>query len=97
MERSIDIFLVAEMEGQKYAIYRFHAIKYLDMSVNSILYDLTPKFTSINSIEEKEEKILEFLENMETKMRKEIKKFIILKAKEAKSVWEGGIFSLNAK
>jgi hypothetical protein len=30
-------------------------------------------------------------------MREEIKKFIIYEAREAKSVWKGGVFSLGAK
>jgi len=93
LERSVEIFLVAETEDQKYAIYNFHSARGLNMEVSSILYNLTPKFTSISLIEEKEKKILEFLENIETKIKEEIKKFIIRKAKEAKSVWEGGIFS----
>jgi hypothetical protein len=74
LERSIEIFLVAETEDQKYAIYNFHSVRSLNLEIGTILYNLIPKFTSISSINEKEEKILEFLENMETEIKGEIKK-----------------------
>ena len=37
---------------------------------------------------------MEFLENMETEVREEIKKYVVSKAKEAKSAWNGGMFPL---
>jgi hypothetical protein len=97
LERSIEMFLVAETEDKKYAIYNFGSARYLDIEVDSILRDLISNFTSISSIEEKKERILEFLEDADVKIREEIKKFIICRAKEAKSVWKGGVFSLSVK
>jgi hypothetical protein len=95
LERSIEIFLVAEAGDQKYAIYNFSSAGSLNLKIGEILYNLSPKFISISSIDEKEGKILEFLENIETEIREEIKKYIVSKAKEAKSAWDGGIFPLH--
>jgi hypothetical protein len=92
VERSIEMFLVAETEDKRYAIYNFGSARYLDVEVDSILRDLISNFTSINSIEEKKERILEFLEDVDVKIREEIKKFIICEAREAKSVWKAEYF-----
>jgi hypothetical protein len=97
LERCIEIFLVAEAEDQEYAICRFSSPRALNGEVSSILYNLIPEFASIGSIEEKEKKILEFLENIEARIKEEFKKRVLLKAKEVKSPYDGGIFSLSMK
>jgi hypothetical protein len=96
-ERSIGIYLIAEIEEKKYAICNFHHARSLNNAISSILYKLIPSFTQISSIEEKEQKIIKFLNRMEDKIREEFRELVIQKAKEAeeaKKIWDGAIIEI---
>jgi len=87
--------LVAEIDDRMYAIRKIGNASLLDLKIHQILNNLARKFASIGSIEEKEKKILEFLENMENELIKELKDLIIKEATSRSSAWEGGIFYLQ--
>ena len=93
-ERSIGIYLVAEIENGKYAICNYHFARMLINEISTILYNLIPNFIQISSIEEKETKILDFLEDAEGRIKDEFRKLTIQKASESKNIWEGAIIQI---
>jgi len=95
LNKVLEVYLVAETPDRGYAIRRIGSVSALDMEMYQVLDDLAQKFASISSIEEKERKILEFLENMGEELRKELKDRIIKEAATCSSAWEGGTFYLQ--
>jgi len=93
--RDLELYLVAEINDRTYAIRKIGNASLLDSKIHQTLNNLAQKFASISSIEEKEKKILEFLENMENELIKELKDLIIKEATTRRSAWEGGIFYLQ--
>jgi prefoldin subunit 5 len=96
LRRDLELYLVADIDDRMYAIRRIGSAGLLDMRVHQALNSLAQKLSSISSIEEKEKRVLEFLQSMESELRKELKELIIGEATARKSAWEGGIFYLTA-
>jgi hypothetical protein len=94
LEKSIEIYLIAPYEERNYAIYRWSSVRMLNSEIDSILYHLIPNFVNL-PIEEKEKKVIGFLDAIETQIKEEFRKSTIDKAKNAKSIWEGALINLN--
>jgi hypothetical protein len=95
LRRDLELYLVADIDDRMYAIRRIGSAGLLDMRVHQALNSLAQKFSSISSVEEKEKRILEFLENMESELIKELKELIAREAAACRSAWEGGVFYLQ--
>jgi hypothetical protein len=95
LRRDLELYLVADVDDRMYAIRRVGNAAFLDVRIHQVLNNLAQKFFSISSIEEKEKRILEFLENMESELIKELKELIIREVAARRSAWEGGIFYLQ--
>jgi hypothetical protein len=93
--RDLELYLVADVNDRIYAIRKIGNAALLDVKMHQTLSRLAQKFSSISSIEEKEKKVLEFLQGMESELIKELKELIIGEATARKSAWEGGIFYLR--
>ena len=94
LEKSIEIYLIASYGEKNYAVYCWSSARMLNSEISSILYYLGQNFKNI-PIEEKEKKIINFLDAIETQIKEEFKKYTIDKAKNAKSIWEGALINLD--
>ena len=95
LRRDLELYLVADVDDRVYAICRIGSVVLLDTRIHQALNNLAQKFSSINSIEEKEKMVLEFLKNMESELIKELKELIIREVAARRSAWEGGVFYLQ--
>ena len=97
--RSIAIYLIAPKQEQEnnYAIFCCRSAQSLNSEISSLLYRLIPHFTSVSSIEEKEGKIKDFLNTIESKIKEEFRKVTIEKAQQANNIWQGDIISIETQ
>ena len=72
LEKSIEIYLIAPYEEKNYAIYRWSSARMLNSEISSILHHLIPNFVNL-PIEEKEKKVIDFLDTIETQIKKNLK------------------------
>jgi effector-binding domain-containing protein len=94
--KDLELYLVADVNDRVYAIRKIGNAALLDVKVHQTLSRLAQKFSSFGSMEEKEKKVLEFLQSLESELIKELRELIIGEAAARKSAWEGGILYLAA-
>lgn len=94
-EKSIKIYLIAHIKEKTYTIAYWSCARMLNSEISSIFYRLIPKFVNI-PIEEKEEKIITFLNNIENQIKEEFKKQVLEKAQTAKNIWKGSLIHLKS-
>jgi hypothetical protein len=92
--KDLELYLVADVDDRAYAIRKIGNAALLDVKMHQTLNRLASKFSSIGSTEEKEKKVLELLQSLESELIKELRELIIGEAIARRSAWEGGILYL---
>lgn len=100
IERSIGILTVAKVseEKQEYAIYNWHSARWINFHASTIIYELSPNFIKITPLDRKSQEIIQFLKEINTRMKNEFEKLTILKARECEKdgrIYEGKIIQLK--
>lgn len=92
---SIELFTVVSMESGKYALKRWSNAKMIDMEISRIFYELMPNYINLGN--RKENKILEFINDIENQIKDGLKQKIIQSANESKTPYEAALIALNEK
>lgn len=86
LERSIEIYVIAEENGIYY-LHRWASTTLLLSEIDEVAYEHLPQFVKLMP-EEKEQKILEFLKDSDDRIRERLRNIVIKEGKNPSNRWE---------